>query len=166
MVSWLTFLELYARLQRIPWFPSLKKQLTNPLRWVLPTLKTVCEVETHSLCVCDSFIDALTKILCHKLTEDMMGKDSKKCALLHNPVLGVVGVGASLWLYSCVLLSAAQGGLCKMRRTWWLWVRSWDTMFKTLSLKGRKKSPKVTPNLQEEGGKRQANSFVLGVVLL
>lgn len=32
MVSWLTFLELYTRLQRIAWFPSLKKQLTNPLR--------------------------------------------------------------------------------------------------------------------------------------
>ena len=39
-------------------------------------------------------------------------------------------------------------------------------MFNSLSLKGRKKSPKVTPNLQEEGGKRQANSFVLGVGLL
>lgn len=46
-------------------------------------------------------------------------------------------------------------------------MRSWDTMFNTLSLKGRKNSPRVvTPALQEQGGKSQANSFVLGVVLL
>lgn len=49
-----------------------------------------------------------------------MGKDSKGCALLHNPVLGVVGVGASLGVYDLVLLSVAQRGLCEMRRTWWL----------------------------------------------
>ena len=70
-------------------------------------------METLSLYICNSFIDALTKILCHRLIEDMMGKDGKKCALLHNPMLGLVGVGASQGPYNCVLLSAAQGGLCK-----------------------------------------------------
>lgn len=41
----------------------------------------------------------------------------KKHALLHNPVFGEVGVGASQGPYNCVLVSTAQGGLCKMRRT-------------------------------------------------
>ena len=66
-----------------------------------------------SLGICDSFIDALTKIPCHRLTEDMIGKDGKKCALLHNPVLGVVGLGASITVCYCLQLKVGfvkQGG--------------------------------------------------------
>lgn len=42
-----------------------------------------------SLTICDSFIDALTKILCHRLTEDMRGKDGQKtCSFAQSCVWG------------------------------------------------------------------------------
>lgn len=94
----------------------------------------------NSLTIYDSFNSALTKMLCHRLAEDMMGKDRQGTC----PFCTVLCLGRWEWecprgRFNCVVVLGAQGRLGKMMRIWWLWIKPWDTMVKILRPEGRAK---------------------------